>query len=49
VLLSKISIKVDAVKKLCSTITKEYYYCKNPNYIVKKYAVRLNVGQLIVK
>jgi len=49
VFLSKISIKVDAVKKLYSTITKEYYYCKNPNYIVKKYSVRLDVGQLIVK
>jgi len=49
VLLSRIPIEVNAVQKLCSIITKKYYHCRDPNYIVRKCLVRLDIRQLVVK
>jgi len=36
-------MKVDAVHKLHSILTREYYYCENPSYVVCECSVKLDI------
>jgi len=44
-----ISIDIGVVQKSYFTLVKECYYCEDPNYIVCKCPVRLDVWQLTAK
>jgi len=41
--LIKIFMKVNTAYKFYSILTKEYYYCGNPSYVVCEYSVRLDI------